>query len=294
MGTWGHIILIGGNRDLYTQVRAYLDALAACWTRFEPDSEICRLNAQVGGWVSVSPELFTLAQYSMAGWRLSSGAFNPFLAAEVVAQGYDRDFAALTPAPATEPRSTAQNRARVSSTAGVPMSIERSRRRLRLRPGAQLDSGGIGKGLAADLAALSALRGGATSVLVNLGGDVRCAGQTPRGGWRITIDDPWHRGQASDISIKLQHGALATSSPLHRRWQRDDGQVANHLIDPATGVSVNGKLAAVSVIARYGWQAEVLTKMAFFARHQLFVRQLRKYHAAAIITDQHSVRTQLR
>ena len=47
------------------------------------------------------------------------------------------------------------------------------------RPGSRLDLGGIGKGRAADLLALELLDRGATGVLVDLGGDLRVAGEAP-------------------------------------------------------------------------------------------------------------------
>ena len=56
--------------------------------------------------------------------------------------------------------------------------------------GVAFDPGGIGKGRAADLVARRALECGATSVLVDIGGDLRLAGTPPAGGWRVEVEDP--------------------------------------------------------------------------------------------------------
>ena len=60
---------------------------------------------------------------------------------------------------------------------------------MRLPAGAGFDPGGIGKGLAADLAVAEALTEGAAGVCVNLGGDVRLEGSAPDGGaYDVLID----------------------------------------------------------------------------------------------------------
>ena len=124
--------------------------------------------------------------------------------------------------------------------------------------GAGLDSGGIGKGLAADLVAAAARRGGASGICVNLGGDVRVMGEAPGGaGWTVGLDYP---GQQRTLAVVgLTDGALATSTTLLRHW-RQDGRFMHHLIDPATREPSSRRVVFASVVAAEAWQAEVLTK----------------------------------
>ena len=64
--------------------------------------------------------------------------------------------------------------------------------------GIGLDPGGIGKGLAADLAVRELRAAGTGGVLVALGGDIACAGRAPDpAGWLVDIEDL--RRQISDI-----------------------------------------------------------------------------------------------
>ena len=128
--------------------------------------------------------------------------------------------------------------------------------RCRVRPG------GIGKGLAADLLVHELLARGAAGACANLGGDLRVDGDAPGGGpWVVDVGHPLRREPATTIG--LRRGAVATSSRVRRAWgPRGD---RHHLIDPATGRPARTGLAAATVVAAEGWQAEVMAKAAFLA-----------------------------
>jgi thiamine biosynthesis lipoprotein len=86
-------------------------------------------------------------------------------------------------------------------------------------------------------------------VLVSFGGDLRIAGAAPADGWRVRVTDDHRAGElAPGQWISLRTGGLATSSVAVRRWQTDAG-VAHHLVDPATGGSVDSVWRTVSVCA---------------------------------------------
>lgn len=286
MGTWCHVIVAGGPPGVLAAVRRRIDSLDQCWTRFKLGSELSACNAAAGGWFGCSPDFLALAAYSALGWRLSGGAFDPFLAQRMNDVGYDRDFAHLTPGP--PPPAAPRRRSEV-----VPIQIDRKHSRVRLHSGQALDSGGIGKGLAADMAATNALALGAEAVLVNLGGDLRCAGSAPNGGWRVTLDDAWQPGEPSDWWVRLAGGAVATSSPLRRRWQYLDGSEGHHLLDPRSGLPLRPRWAAVSVIAQRAWVAEVLTKSAFLLPERRLKSLLRRHQGAAIVTGFDGVKRQI-
>jgi thiamine biosynthesis lipoprotein len=131
-----------------------------------------------------------------------------------------------------------------------------------LPPGVRFDPGGIGKGLAADMVAEWLVGAGALGALVNLGGDLRAAGDPPdAGGWAISLPDPVRPGREL-ARFALPHGAVATSSRLRRRWCTAAGP-AHHLLDPATGRPATGGTVAVSVVADRAWRAEALATALF-------------------------------
>ncbi len=257
MGTDVHVITLGGPPGLVDGAADVLEALEARWSRFRPTSELCRLNEHAGRPVVVSPETFELIGRAIEAWRLTGGRFDPTVLHALVSLGYDRDFQSVErdrpePTPTVDP-----------APGCASIELDPLVQSVKLPPGVALDLGGIGKGRAADLLASELVDAGAAGACVNLGGDLRLAGEPPGPqGWIIEIDDPFATGDAGTVS--LVSGAVATSTRLRRAWVRD-GVPLHHLVDPATGGPAASGLASVTVLAGEAWWAEVLAKAAFVA-----------------------------
>ena len=144
-----------------------------------------------------------------------------------------------------------------------------------------IDSGGIGKGLAADLVAERLVERGALGALVNVGGDLRCAGSPPSQRWQIHLNVPIE--VEDDLSVRLDSGAVCTSTPLKRRWETTGGGVGHHLLDPRTGRPAADNYASVSVIAPRAWLAEVLSKAVFLMPAPSAQQLLRSHRAGAVV-----------
>lgn len=123
-------------------------------------------------------------------------------------------------------------------------------------PGLRLDSGGIGKGLAADFAA-AALRG-APSWLVDCGGDLRIGGTSgrPRS---VAVLDPVDQSTVLH-RLLVTRGAVATSGVTRRAWLQPGGDRSHHLIDPRTGRPADTGVLQVTALAPTGLEAEVFAK----------------------------------
>ena len=158
MGTRCHVVVVGGDSQLPAGAEARIRELQGRWTRFEPDSEISRLNAL--GSATLSPDSWRLLAAGVVGRALTDGRFDPFLERQIVAAGYDRDFAELTD---TQPTGTAR-----AAVARPIQSWDRRRRWSDWRPG-RARLGRVGKGLAADLVSAELMAAGAVACLVNLG-----------------------------------------------------------------------------------------------------------------------------
>lgn len=283
MGAHCKVAVLGGEQGLLTWAEARIRALETSWTRFRPDSELSWLNARHGRWNRVSPDLLVLLRRGLAGYRMSGGLFDPFMEAEIVRAGYDRDIARLdlvTEQGVAALASTGQARRQLRA----PLLLDVKHRRAMLDPSVSFDSGGIGKGLAADLVATESLEKGAAGALVSLGGDLRVAGAWPDDGWRVAVRDP---GEDGGATVKLRDGAICTSGTSRRRWRNANGSIGHHIIDPRTGTPVARPAAiAVSVIDRHAWRAEVMTKIALLARRsQLAERLARMPDTAALLWD---------
>ena len=266
MGTYAHVIVVGGTTEVFEASRDALrriGELERLWSRFRSESELSRLNADSGEWLSVSPETVRLVTELVAAWQHSGGRFDPSVGAAVIAAGYDRPFSELPSTIGvwrTEPTPNA-DLAEVEVDPGGCV---------RLPAGLGLDAGGLGKGLAADIVVAELLaRPGVDGALVSIGGDLRCDGAGPHGsGWAIEVGDPV--AGVPDEVLVLDRGGVATSTPARRRWLTDSGW-AHHLIDPRNRRPTEKPPAAVTVVAGRATDAEwIATAIAAGAPGLLF------------------------
>lgn len=234
--------------------RRRIEDLESKWSRFRSDSEISVLNSRDGLATAVSQDTSLLIQRSVQAWRCTGGLFDPTVLRSIIAAGYDRDFPLIgrftdsldTDAP---PGCSEVDVDPLTGLVFLPRDVG-------------LDPGGIGKGLAADLAAAEAVTGGSKGMLVSIGGDLRVAGTPPSQGWEIEVD----HHVAPPARINLRAGAIATSSVLRRCWDTPGGP-AHHVIDPRTGAPSDGAAVAVSVVAGEAWWAEALATAILVGYH---------------------------
>ena len=229
-------------------------------SRFLPESDLSRLNEDPRGAVKVSPVLLELAAAVRRAGLLSGGLVDATLLDEIERAGYVGSRADGEPrvdAPprpgGQSPRPAAPNPARGWSL----VSVDRRDGTIRRPPGLKIDSGGIAKGLLADLLAKE-LRA-YPSYSVDCCGDIRVggAGGQPR---TVHIDDP--AGGAPLHSFAVRSGGVATSGIGKRSWVGSDGSPAHHLLDPATGAPAFTGIVQASAQAPTAFLAEVYSKAA--------------------------------
>ncbi len=231
------------------------EVLESRWSRFRSESELSLLNAGRGEERRVSADTYLLIEHGVAAQRMTGGRFDPTVLAAVVASGYDRSFTDLA-ASISECRPT-------KAPGCVGIELDEATRSVRLPMGVGIDPGGYGKGLAADLISEMLIDSGARGACVNMGGDLRCSGEPPPGGWRIGIANPILPDDLLCV-VELEDQGMATSSRLIRRWRTGTTE-RHHLLVPRTGKPSTGLLAA-TMIAGQAWWAEVLTKVAMIDR----------------------------
>jgi thiamine biosynthesis lipoprotein len=248
MGTDIELLLEAERGPRVTRAFAWaeqeLERLDAIMSRFRPQSELSRLNAE--GELDASPDLLRVVGLALEARERTGGRFDPTVHDALVAAGYDTTFE-LVPAngPATTPGAACGGR------------IEIEDERIRLGEGVRLDLGGIGKGYAVDRAA--ELLATAGPCLVDAGGDVAVRGVPADGVWPVGVETP-----DGTITLGLERGALATSGRDRRRW-RSGGEERHHLIDPSTGRPAESDLLRATVVADDAADAEVWAKVLFLA-----------------------------
>lgn len=269
MGTTVALLLPRAESEQATQRIA---DLFATWeralSRFQPDSELSRLNAQVGQPVVVSPLLLRVLTAALDAAEATGGIYDPTLLRQLVTLGYDRSFDTLPPS--LPPTSMMV----VGGGAWRGIQVDRDKQIVTLPVGAQLDFGGIAKGMAVD-AALDLLREqGVTAALVNAGGDLGVIGQPP-------LLDHWPV-QAPTGEVVALRGAMATSGIGRRQWMQGD-QRQHHLIDPRTGASAQSGLWSVTVAADRCMQAEVAAKAALILGPEAGITFLQQHRLSGLL-----------
>jgi thiamine biosynthesis lipoprotein len=123
--------------------------------------------------------------------------------------------------------------------------------------GLRLDSGGLGKGLFADLAA--DLLADHESFAVDCGGDLRLGG-TSDVGRTVEVANPFEDGVLH--RFELAQGGVATSGIGRRSWLDSNGAPAHHLLDPGTGKPAFTGIVQATALAPTALAAETLAKAA--------------------------------
>jgi thiamine biosynthesis lipoprotein len=240
------------------EVRRLMESWHRRFTRFEAVSELSRLNADPARQVRVSNLLSRFVSAAIDAASKTDGIVDPTLVNEIEAAGYREDLRTSLPlevslglAPPRRPaRPSAERRWR-------DVAVDRRSRTVTRPPGTELDSGGIAKGMFADIVAdrLS----GFDAYAVDCGGDIRIGG---RGGLarRVRVDDPLGRGCLHEF--ELVAGGVATSGIGRRSWLDSEGRPAHHLLDPSTGRPAFTGVVQATALAPTAVEAETLAKAA--------------------------------
>jgi FAD:protein FMN transferase len=256
MGTRFQIILYAPDENAAkkaaTDAFARIASLNAIMSDYDPTSELMRLCAQAGGPpVRVSSELFFVLSQAQEVSRQSGGAFDVTVGPVVKLWRKARKQHKLP-----DPQKLAEARALVGWR-NVRLDPDKRMVHL-LKPGMQLDLGGIAKGYAADEALAVLKKHGIDRALVAAGGDIAVSGPPPEAdGWKIAIaalPDEKDPGR-----LILHHAAVSTSGDAEQ-FVEIDGKRYSHIVDPRTGIGLLGRMSA-TVVARRGIDADSLTKV---------------------------------
>lgn len=130
----------------------------------------------------------------------------------------------------------------------------------KLYPNITLNANAIAKGYSADLIATLLDSKEIENYLIEVGGEIRTKGISPRGAaWMVGVDRPLDTnlipGQDVQVTLSLTNKALATSGN-YRQFYVQDGKKISHTINPKTGYPVNHTLLSVTVIANDAMSAD--------------------------------------
>ena len=221
------------------------------YSRYRIDSAVHSINENAGTATVVDDECANLLDFAATLTRLSEGAFD--ITSGVLRKAWTFDGGDHVP-------SQAQIDALLASVGWH--RVEWQRPMLKLRPGMQIDLGGIGKEYAVDAAAMQVEKiAPELSCLINFGGDVAVRNARKDGKpWRVGIESHARMG-VSERVVQLSQGALATSGDS-RRFVLRGGHRYSHILDARTGWPVRNAPHSITVAADTCTQAGTLTTLA--------------------------------
>jgi len=223
-----------------------IEALLSTW---RDDTPLARLNAAPPGVPHEVPaQLFGLLKSAFEWEKKTDGAFDPTVLPLVRAWGLRSGGRIPTP---DELRA-----ARDATGPNLFTFKESSPGVTRRDPLAGIDEGAWGKGWALDRAAAAMRAAGATSGILDLGGQILGFGE----GTSVDIADP--RDRDKTVARLRLADASASTSGNSERGVVVNGRRIGHLLDPRTGLPARD-FGSVTVIAPSGLVADVLST-AFF------------------------------
>ena len=220
---------------------------------YKSTSELMQLCQKAGGPPTpVSEDLFRVLDYAQTVAKLSDGAFD-------VSVGPLTRLWRL--ARRTHQMPDADKLAKARDLVGYRnIKLDPAKHTVQLlKPGMQLDLGGIAKGYTGDAVLETLAKRKITNVLLAAGGDIT-VGDPPPGtkGWRIGIIPLENPEKTPSRFLILANQAVSTSGDAEQ-FVEIDGKRYSHIVDPRTGLGLVGRMS-VTVIAPHGIQSDSLTK----------------------------------
>lgn len=236
-------------------------------SRFDPRSELSQLNSDPRTIVPASPLLRRLASAVVLAGARSGGLVDATLLDGIERAGYRESLSFRDrhgPAAGSAAASLAAS-ARVEPTPARPhpaarwrqIRVDEATATVTRPPGVGIDSGGLAKGLLADLVATTL--SGSRSFAVDCCGDLRLGGGRPR---RVLVEDPGGGEPLHELTVAA--GGVATSGINRRAWSGPGGP-AHHILDPATGRPAFTGIVQATALAPSALLAEVYAKAALLA-----------------------------
>jgi thiamine biosynthesis lipoprotein len=232
-------------------VPAWFDRWERSLSRFQPDSELNRLNRANGDSFKASATLFKVVQISLKAAANSDGLVTPEVLDSMEAIGYRSSFESISSG---------------NNHLGEPwfinprleqIDLDPSTRTIHLPRGTRLDLGGFGKGWAVKQAMLRLSKFG--PALVDAGGDIAISKSFSDGqSWLVGVDNPLKPGETKCL-LELQNMSVATSGRDRRRWLAD-GIWQHHLIDPRTSRPAATDILTATILATDLTLAEMASK----------------------------------
>lgn len=240
MGTYWNVKTVSAPKEwdgasLREKIAETLDAVDAKMSTYRDDSEISRFNAlDSTDWFEVSPETAKVVALALEISRLTDGAFDITVGPLVDLWRFGPNKAPLTDFPTDD--KIAETRA-VCGWQNLEVKTEPSAALRKSVAALQIDLSAIAKGYAVDAVTETLLDAGIENLMVDIGGEVRCAGAKGDKPWTLGIEKPVvSHDSVPQIHRFVRPNALALATSGGGRNFSVLGKTRfSHIIDPRTG-----------------------------------------------------------
>jgi thiamine biosynthesis lipoprotein len=252
MGTYYKVQFKNGGQCVSSQaaVDAQLLAFNQSLSTYMEGSEITIFNNDLGSnFTPVSNRFGSVVEAATSVWEQSDGAFDVTVGPLVNLWGFG-------PADSGDFPSSAAQTAAFASVGMQNLELQRTREgsvevfSVRKNvPGLYVDFSALAKGLGVDEVAQSLVALGCGDFMVDIGGEVRTMGLSPKARpWRIGIEAPdaTRRGIIQRV-LQLTNQSVATSGD-YRNFRVVDGVRVDHVVDPRSGKPADNSVVSVTVV----------------------------------------------
>lgn len=241
-----------GDSSLLDEVEARLRYFESILSKTVAGSDVYAINHADGNPTFVQPETADLIEKALEYSKLSHGLFD--IAIGGVMDLWDFK-AGIVPEPSALEEALLHVDYRTVGLDGTCVTLT--------DPEATIDLGGIAKGyIADDIVSLLKARG-CTSALLNLGGNTFALGTKPdKTPWHVGLQDP-NQPRGTSLGNVLVVDRSVVASGTNERSFVKDGTTYHHLINPHTGMPLQGQTASATIVSERSVDGDACSTIAF-------------------------------
>ena len=257
------------NSDANKKCRDFLDKCSDICTRYEfllsttkEGGDVWNINHAKGQEVEVDKDTYDLIKIALDYAKLSEGAFDPTIGTVTDLWNFHADTDKAVP----DEGSMQEALSHVDYNK-VVLSEESGKYTVQLLDkDARLDLGGIAKGYIADKLKNLYIESGATSGIINLGGNVLLIGNKPvKSGvspYTTGVQKPFGEANETIVTLSLEDSSLVTSG-IYDRFFEKDGEIYHHILDSNTGMPVRNNIYSTTIVSSSSADGDALSTICY-------------------------------
>ncbi len=245
------ITLSGKNADIAAdEIESVLLDMEKTYSKYRSDSAIFKFNSLATGEIlDIPDEMAKLIQQTLTFSQITDGAFD--ITTSSLSDLWQVKSSSVPP-------ERSQIKKALQQTGYEKIKLKNN---LLTKTEANIDFGGVLKGMAADKVRTIATKHGITSGIINLGGNVCLVGSKSGKPWTVGIVNPFSPSEVY-LTVNANDTNVITSG-AYQRYFEYEGKTYHHILSPKTGCPAETDVASATVISNDGALADALATAIF-------------------------------